>query len=108
MVWEGVRKQRFNPDWERTRRRILERDGYRCQWIVTDWRTGRTHKCLAYANQVDHKVRDGVRDDDSPDNLWALCDWHHKQKTARESGMARVEKRKRREAESWYSHPAFL
>ena len=37
--------------------------------------------CGAYANQVDHKKRDPVCDDDSPENLWALCDRHHSYKT---------------------------
>ena len=64
---------------------------------------------LRLSNEVDHKVRakNGEPDDDSPSNLWALCSYHHKQKTARESGEARVEKRRSREEAEWYSRPAF-
>lgn len=110
MAWSSSnRDARFNPGWERTRKRILERDHQRCQWIVTDWHTGAKHICGYPANEVDHKVRakNGEPDDDSPSNLWALCSYHHKQKTARESGEARVEKRRSREEAEWYSRPAF-
>lgn len=109
MAWSSShRRDRFNPGWERTRKLILERDRHRCQWPITDWRTGGERICACPANEVDHKVRavNGV-DDDSPSNLWALCSYHHKLKTGRESGEARVAKRKRREEEAWYSHPAF-
>lgn len=110
VAWSSSsRDARFNPGWERTRKWILERDHHRCQWIVTDWHTGAKHICGYPANEVDHKVRakNGEPDDDSPSNLWALCPYHHKQKTARESGEARVEKRRSREEAEWYSRPAF-
>lgn len=110
MAWSSSeRNSRFNPGWERTRKWVLEHDHHRCQWPVTDWRTGGESICGCPANEVDHKKRakNGEPDDDSPSNLWALCSYHHKQKTARESGEARAEKnRKRREAE-WYSRPAY-
>lgn len=103
------RGARFNPGWERTRKMILERDSHRCQRWVTDWRTGGRRKCWLPANEVDHihRAENGEPDDDSPENLEALCSYHHKQKTARESGDARIKKRRRREVESWYSHPAY-
>ncbi|NEG55458.1 HNH endonuclease [Bifidobacterium platyrrhinorum] len=110
MAWSNsTRKQRFNQHWERTRKLILERDHYQCQRWITDWRTGIKRKCLYPANEVDHihRAKNGMPDDDRPENLEALCSFHHKQKTARESGEARVEKRRRREVESWYSHPAY-
>lgn len=108
MNWySSDRNARFNPDWPKVRLMILERDHRQCQWPVMDWRTGLTHKCLAPANEVDHKVRHEGWDDDSPSNLWALCRWHHKDKTARESGAARRANRRRREEAAWYSHPAF-
>lgn len=108
MAWSGSdRKQRFNPGWERTRKLILERDGYRCQWQVAD-EYGFKRACGRPANQVDHIVRgrNGV-DDDSPENLQALCQYHHEQKTCRESAEQRRENRERRKEEAWYSHPAF-
>ena len=46
-------------------------------------------------------------DDDSPENLWALCQYHHSQKTAQESAEQRRMNRERRKEEQWYSHPAF-
>lgn len=108
MNWySSKRDARFNPGWDKTRKRILERDHHSCQWPVTDWNTGRTHLCGAPANEVDHKVRNEVHDDDSPGNLWALCPFHHKLKTGRESAEARVAKRRKREEDAWYSHPAF-
>lgn len=102
------RKARFNPDWPRTRKLILQRDDYRCQWPVTD-DFGVTKPCGRMANEVDHKVRarNGEPDDDSPSNLWALCDWHHSQKTAQESAEQRRENRARRKETEWYSHPAY-
>ena len=107
VVWSSSRRrERFNPDWQRTRRIILKRDGYRCQWPVKD-DSGNVRLCGAPANEVDHKRRDGVHDDDSPDNLWALCHWHHQRKTERESAEARRRKSARRKENQWYSHPAF-
>lgn len=110
MSWSSSnRKARFNPGWERTRKLILERDNYQCQRWITDWRTGAKRKCLYPANEVDHihRAKHGETDDDSPSNLEALCSYHHKQKTACESGESRVEKRRRREVDAWYSHPAY-
>ena len=78
MVWSSSnRDARFNPGWERTRKQILERDRYRCQWIVTDWHTGAKHIC------------------------------GYSQKTAQESAEQRRMNRERRKEEQWYSHPAF-
>lgn len=89
---------------------ILERDHYQCQCWMVDWRTGVKRRCLYPANEVDHIRRavDGEPDDDSPENLQSLCSYHHKMKTARESGEARRVNRRRREVEEWYAHPAFM
>ena len=108
MVWYSSRRRgRFNPDWPRVRKMILERDGYSCMWPTVD-ELGLPDLCLAPANQVDHKRRavNGV-DDDSPSNLWALCDYHHRVKTEVESAEQRCRNRDRRRSDSWYSHPAF-
>lgn len=110
MAWSSSsRKERLNAGWERTRKFILERDDYRCQQWVTESNGIVRHKCFRPANEVDHIVRSrsGGRDDDSPGNLQALCSYHHKLKTARESAEQRRENRERREEEEWYSHPAF-
>lgn len=108
MVWySSRRRERFNSDWPRVRRMILERDGYACQWPVVD-ELGLPKRCLVRARQVDHRGRavNGV-DDDSPSNLWALCDYHHQVKTEMESAEQRRSNRDRRRSDSWYSHPAF-
>ncbi|OZG68265.1 HNH endonuclease [Bifidobacterium eulemuris] len=110
MAWSSSRrKERFDPSWPRTRQMILERDGWRCQWPVKD-EFGVESKCLAPSNEVDHKERaeNGMPDDDSPENLWALCHWHHSYKTELESADARAKYRERRKEKRWYSHPAFL
>ena len=81
MVWSSsARKKRFNPDWPRVRAMILE---------------------------VDHKVRNPEHDDDRPENLWVLCQWHHQRKTEGESAEVRREKGRSRREKRWYSHPAF-
>lgn len=102
------RRERFNADWKRVRLAVLERDGWRCQFPVTDWNTGVRGVCGAPAREVDHKQRalHGV-DDDSFSNLWALCRFHHGLKTAGESGEQRRVNRARGREKQWYEHPAF-
>lgn len=106
--YRSRRKERFNKGWPRVRRMILARDGHSCQWPVTD-DFGVTRPCGAAANEVDHRRRaeNGMPDDDSPSNLWALCSYHHKIKTQCESAEQRRVNRRRREDAAWYSHPAF-
>lgn len=88
---------------------ILERDHHQCQRWITDWRTGMRRQCLYPANEVDHihRAKNGMPDDDSPENLEALCSYHHKQKTETESAEQRRENRERRKEAEWYSHPAY-
>jgi 5-methylcytosine-specific restriction endonuclease McrA len=52
--------------WEKTRRAVLERDGYRCQ--IPD-----VHKCSGFATQVDHVVPRRNGGSNHPDNLRAAC-----------------------------------
>lgn len=110
MAWSSSRRRdRFNPGWPRVRAMILERDHHQCQRWVTDWRNGLRRRCLLPADEVDHirRAGPGERDDDSPSNLEALCSYHHMLKTAGESGASRVERRRRREVDAWYRHPAY-
>ena len=63
--------------WERIRRRVLDRDGWRCA------------ACGDYGNEVDHIVpleRAGAAYDET--NLQALCRRCHIGKTRREAGEA--------------------
>lgn len=79
--WESSdRLARLPADWQKIRKRILRRDGYMCRHIDGDG-----IGCISRANQVDHIVRN---DDDSDLNLQALCEYHHRQKSASEGGQA--------------------
>lgn len=81
---QGRRTAPLPKGWARIRARILKRDGWVCQWPVS---TGGL--CREPANQVDHKVNAAQGVDDHGDaNLWALCQWHHAQKTGREASAA--------------------
>lgn len=78
MPWAGSdRHARLPGDWTRTRRLVLERDGYQCQGCGDD------------ATDVDHVI---PNDDHSPANLMSLCERCHKAKTAREAARARTRK----------------
>lgn len=78
---QGRRSAPLPKGWDRIRRRILKRDRHSCQRPLAIGGL-----CGEPANQVDHKVNaaQGV-DDHSDENLWALCEWHHNQKTGREA-----------------------
>lgn len=92
--WAGSNRRAELPaDWyTRIRPAILERDGHRCQ------------KCGAAATDVDHI---GDKHDHRPDNLQALCDWCHRQKTARQGRHSpnRIEVTQRRPPEE---HPGLM
>jgi 5-methylcytosine-specific restriction protein A len=85
MPWEtdgsSKRRQELPRDWDAVRRRVLDRDGHRCQYPRS-----RGGICGQPANQVDHWVG---RDDHREESLLSLCAWHHRQKTQSESAQAR-------------------
>lgn len=103
MPWSTANKSpraaRLPPDWRRRRAHVLRRDGYRCQ--ARDYLGA---LCGEPANQCDHMVRG---DDHSLANLQALCEWHHRRKTAQEGGRASARARVPREREP-ERHPGFL
>jgi 5-methylcytosine-specific restriction endonuclease McrA len=79
--WQGsTRRDRLPKNWPAIRARILKRDGYACQHQHDDG-----IRCGAPANQVDHIING---DDHSDSNLQALCEPHHKAKSAREGSRA--------------------
>lgn len=81
--WQGSdRRERLPPDWERTRKRILRRDGNRCTH-----RDQYGDRCQSMATDVDHIVA-GDNHDDS--NLRALCAFHHQKKSSSEGAAARA------------------
>ena len=75
----GNRHQRgYGYAWERTRKRILERDSYLCQPCLRAART-------SVATQVDHVVQRAGGGNEEDSNLQSICLDCHKVKTARES-----------------------
>lgn len=75
----GTRQQRgYGAEWDRTRKRIMTRDGGICQPCL---REGPLHQ----GHEVDHKIpkSQGGTDDDS--NLEVICRRRHREKTAREA-----------------------
>lgn len=99
--WKGSdRRRRLPKYWPQLRKRVLERDKYRCQHIRED--TGEI--CGAAANQVDHIINDKRGGRDSLSNLQSLCEWHHAQKSSREGGKANAKKARR----SHEKHPGLL
>lgn len=106
MAWsEGPseRGARLPADWQRRRLDVLRRDSYACQA-----KDSHGVRCLEHANQVDHVERG---DDHSLANLQALCEWHHKKKTAREGGDAAASAHRVRYASRFRpreAHPGLL
>ena len=108
MPWDSSqRKKRFNKGWARTRVKVLERDGYRCQWPVTDANGFPAGKCGRPANEVDHMNQNMVHDDDRLNRLWSLCHEHHNIKTQVESTRGKRRAAERRRDAAFFEHPAF-
>ena len=103
MPWEtSNRRERLPADWQARRKRVLERCGYRCEWMIT-----REERCPEKATDVDH-IKPG--DDHSFRNLRGLCSKHHARKSSSEGWWARKRlieesKQKFRKQET---HPAYL
>lgn len=75
----GSRHQRgYGWDWEKTVKRILDRDENLCQPCL---KAGRT----SLGNQVDHIVPKAQGGGDNDENLQAICTACHRVKTQRES-----------------------
>lgn len=74
----GTRHQRgYGAAWERTRKRILDRDENLCQPCL---KAGRT----SLGNQVDHITPKAQGGGDNDENLQAICIACHRVKTQRE------------------------
>lgn len=85
MAWNtSDRRDRLPEDWAIRRVRVLRRDAYRCQA-----RDSKGIPCEIRGNQVDHIERG---DNHDLSNLQTLCEFHHKQKTAKEAAEARAAK----------------
>lgn len=100
MPWETSRRKSTLPDdWAQRRQQCLVNANSRCQARVDDgqhweWPTplwiGPDDRCIQTATDVDHRS-----DRNNHDDLQALCGWHHKQKTQRESAAGRAAARRK-------------
>lgn len=85
MPWQtSTRKARLPKDWDRIRKPVLERCGYRCEYVRSDGR-----RCGSKATHVDHIVPDFKGGTDDPSNLQGLCPFHHGRKSALEGNEAK-------------------
>lgn len=84
--WAGsTRKSRLPADWDRLRQVVLQRCGYRCEWIENG------ERCLATATDADHILPGDLH---QLVNLQGLCSRHHLAKTSREANAVQAERRK--------------
>ena len=67
--------ENYPPRWKATRRRVLERDGYRCGWCGTDLRTLDSRPTVDHVVSIAQARADGWTDAEihHPDNLVAAC-----------------------------------
>lgn len=75
------RERGYGPDWDRLRKRILERDCYLCQC-----KHCKAEKLTTLAHEVDHIVPKAKGGTDAPSNLQAIARDCHKRKTAEDEG----------------------
>jgi 5-methylcytosine-specific restriction protein A len=84
MTWNHVKSttaRGYGAAWQRTRERILKRDGYLCQ-------CSECKRCnrVRVADEVDHIVPKAKGGSDDDDNLRAINASCHKRKTMLENG----------------------
>lgn len=98
---QGRRSAPMPKGWDRTRRAILRRDNWMCQWDIA---TG--GKCTEPADEVDHIIPAAMGGGEEHSNLQSLCRWHHAQKTGKEaSAFAHAKPPKERPREQ---HPGII
>lgn len=82
MAWNHskTRQERgYGAEWQRIRLRIMGRDMWLCQTCLQSGRP-------TPATQVDHITPKAKGGTDEDENLQAICEGCHKEKTARDSG----------------------
>lgn len=72
----------YAGDWPESRRRALERDGYRCQLRYADI-------CIGRASQVDHIVQPEAGGTNDLGNLRSVCRPCHARRTGRQGALAK-------------------
>lgn len=82
MAWPTSSRQSrgYGAEWDRTRKRILKRDGYQCQPCLRK-------DIITPAAAVDHIKRKADGGTDADENLESTCDPCHTEKTAHENGQ---------------------
>lgn len=103
MSWRtSNRRKRLPSNWAGIRKVVMERDGYRCRWLVGGKR------CRNKATQVHHVYEAGANggvERDDPRFLIAICDEHH-------DLVTRVYAQERKEAKrskvDFTGHPGLL
>lgn len=76
----GSRHERgYGTEWDKTRRRILERDAGICQQCLRD------HGLVHAGSEVDHIVPKAEGGTDDDDNLQTICRDAHRMKTQAEA-----------------------
>lgn len=81
MAWSELgpdRRRSLPSNWKAIRQECFERDGFRCTMRT------KAGRCKEVPTDCDH-----VGDSDNHDlsNLTSLCNYHHKQKTARQGAV---------------------
>ena len=103
--WVGSnRHEQLPANWPAIVQRILARDHHRCQHVRYD--TAR--RCLARATDVDHIINYAVGGTDEDSNLQSLCEYHHRQKSGREGGIASGASRRAKRDAAKPVHPGLL
>lgn len=98
--WEGsTRRDELPDDWPDRRALVMQRDHYRCRWVIN---AQSDERCGTTATDVDHI---GDRNDHRLINLQALCREHHAIKSSREGTAARWQHRRARPPER---HPGLI
>jgi len=86
MAWETSDRHDFlPPDWSAIRKKVLDRDGWRCRWILPSGA-----RCPRKATDVDHM---GARDDHRLERLRSLCHDHHEKVTLKQAFAGRARKK---------------
>ncbi len=105
MPWETSRRRKDPANWPQLKALIWQRAGGMCEHISEpDLLSEHGERCTYKGKDVDHIVNVAKGGSDDPSNLQLLCDWHHKQKTAREAAEARKPRTERHPRER---HPGW-
>lgn len=76
------KERRRKAAWPAVREQVMSDAGWRCQFDTATWNAHPGHhmddRCRWMAQHVHHMLRRSQCGPDTPDNLMALCDFHHR------------------------------